>query len=238
MRTIRYSLSLVAICAVTVAFAGCGSQMAKVSQGLTPIVVNFYVVNQDLDRARQAVKDNVPAQADDQLKAYNEVIAHLQTMAGDLARDPELKKKPELLAMLDSCIAADTIFLNLEAAAVGCRAASARLGQQINDIEQRSRGNTIKARQYQGELNTLESQRRQQQAALGGLLPRVTGAAAQCRALLVRYNGFAASAKLISYFNNDTIFEPFGWEQAASSHAKPAAKARHKTAAKPRRLKR
>ncbi len=236
MRIIRCLLPLAAFCALTVAFAGCGSQMAKVSQGLTPIVVNFYVVNQDLDRARQAVKEDVPAQADAQLKAYNEVVAHLQTMASDLARDPELKKQPELLALLDSCIAADTVFLDLEAAAVGCRAASARLGTEIGEIKQRSRDNSMTARQYQKELAALESQRRTEQAKLTALAPQIVGLAGRCRALLLKYNGFAAAGKLITYFNRDDIFEPFGWEKAASGSAKPAA--RRTAAAKHRRAKR
>ncbi|HTY09240.1 MAG TPA: hypothetical protein VMF29_08745 [Candidatus Edwardsbacteria bacterium] len=226
------------ICLLGVALWGCSQKASKVSQGLTPIVVNFYVVNQELAHARQAVKDDVPGQADTHLKAYGDVVTELRTMSAELAKDPELAKNPGLKAIIDSCLAADTSFLNLESAAIAAKSAEVRMDQQIHDINQKSRGNSMQASQYQRELKTLETQLRQQLATLAGLTPQLDRGAAQCRALLQHYNGVAAAGKLITYFNSETIFDLSAWEKPRAEHARPAARAKHRTAAKPRSTKR
>ncbi|MDI6739091.1 MAG: hypothetical protein QME74_01860 [Candidatus Edwardsbacteria bacterium] len=211
-------------------FVGCGSKANKASPGLTPIAANFYVLHQELYRARQWVKTEAPAQIDAHLQAYADVTGQAQGMAKDVSAEPELKKKQALKTAIDSCLAADLMFLDLEVQAIKLQAVIARLDIRIRDINQRSRGNSFKLRQAQAELDRLSKERLRNRQDLDKLLPELAPAADRCRTRLKQYNFIVAAEKIISYFNAEGIYDPFGWEQRGERR-KPAAK--HRPVKKP-----
>ncbi len=203
---------------------GCRAKMSKVSQGLTPLAANFYVLHQELDRARQGVRSEAPAQIDARLTAYAGVTGQVRAMAAGLDAETELKKKAALRAAIDSSLAADSAFLALETQAVRLQAAVARLDIRIKGITQQARGNSFKMRQAKPELDKLNRERQQWRQALDKLLSELMPAAARCRAMLKQYNFIVAAEKIVDYFNAETIYDPFAWERP------PARKATSKTA--------
>lgn len=205
---------------------GCRPKMSKVSQGLTPLAANFYVLHQEIDRARQAVRSEVPARLDAHLPVYDGLSGQVRSMAAGLDAESALAKKPALRAAIDSSLACDSVFLGLEARAIGLQAAIARLDIRIKDITQQARGNSFKLRQAKPELDKLGRERQQVRKDLDQLLPELAPAADRCRAMLAQYNFIVAAEKVVDYFNAATIYDPFGWERPPARSAKKSTRRR------------
>lgn len=214
--------------------SGCGPKMSKMAQSLTPVAANFYVLNQDVGRARGAVRSAVPEQSDMTLPQYDDLLAQMRTMGTDIASETELKKHEDLRAAIAACLDADTILLAAEKDAVASYAAESRLGIEINDLAVSARGNTIRMRQIEGQLGALSDRQQRHHAALLKVLPQLAPAADRCRGLLQRYNTVAAAESIVTYFNDPGIYDPFGWERGGPPRRRPAAKpaAKSRTAKK------
>lgn len=198
---------------------GCRAKMSKVSQGLTPLAANYYVLHQELDRARQGVKSEALAQIDARLAAYAGVAGQIRSLAAGLDAEAELKKKAALRAAIDSSLAADSAFLALETQAITLQAAIARLDIRIKGITQQARGNSFKLRQARPELDKLGRERSQQRQQLDRVLVELAPAAARCRAALKQYNFIVAAEQIVDYFNAETIYDPFAWERPPARKA-------------------
>ncbi len=201
---------------------GCRAKMSKVSQGLTPLAANYYVLHQELDRARQGVKNEALAQIDARLAAYAGVTGQIRSMAAGLDAEAELKKKAALRAAIDSSLAADSAFLGLETQAVTLQAAVARLDLRIKGITQQARGNSFRMRQAKPELDKLGRERQQRRQELDKLLSELMPAAVRCRATLKQYNFIVAAEKIVDYFNAEAIYDPFAWERPPARKAAPS----------------
>jgi len=192
---------------------GCRPKMSKVSQGLTPLAANFYVLHQEIDRARQAVRGEPPAQIDAHLPTYDGVAGQVRSMAAGLGAEADLAKKPALRAAIDSSLACDSVFLGLETRAIALQAAIARLDIRIKGITQQARGNSFRLRQARPELDKLGRERRQRRQELDKLLAELAPAAARCRTMLSQYNFIVAAEKIVEYSNAPAIYDPFSWER-------------------------
>jgi hypothetical protein len=233
MEKARTGIVLFAVLGMT-GLTGCGSKMSKVAQGLTPVAANFYMLNQDIGRAREAVRGAVPQQSDAALPQYVELLAQVRAMAKDIGAEPELKKHEDLRAALEACLDADSVLLAAENDAIASYAAESRLGIEISDLAQSARGNSIRQREVQGQLGELTDRQQRYHAALLALLPRLVPSADRCHSLLQRYNDVVTAGKVVSYVNDAGIFDPFAWERGGSPRRRPAAKtpARPRTAGK------
>ncbi len=213
-----------------IGLTGCQPKMSKVSQGLTPIAANFYVLHQELGRTRQDAATAAPEQTADHLTHYAELASRIQSLSRDAAAEPELSKKPALRAAIDSCLAADSAFIAAEGQALQLHAAVARIDLQIRDIQQHSRGNSIKMRQAQPELDRLSKESLRLRQDLDRRLPPLAAAADRCRAMLRQYNFIVKAEAIVDYFNQEGIYELAGWQQPprrpAARPAKKSAKRR------------
>ena len=225
MKPARTAIVLSMLLGIT-GLTGCGSKMSKVAQGLTPVAANFYVLNQEVDRVRRAVRAESPEQTDAHLIKYDDLLAQMQTMAGEIAADPELNKHENLRAALTACLSTDRYFLEIEQKAISNYAAESRLGIEIQDLAQTARGNSIRIREIQGRLDDLSNQQQQYHQALVKLLPELAPAAKRCREVLKQYNDIVAAEKIVSFFNSESVYDPFSWEQGRAERRKPAAKPR------------
>ena len=232
MKPARTAIVLSVLLGMT-GLTGCGSKMSKVAQGLTPLAANFYVLNHEVDRVRQAVRAESPEQTDAHLTKYDDLVAQMRTMAGEIAADPELKKHENLRVALSACLSASLGLLDIEQKAIANYAAESRLGIEIQNLAQTARGNSIRIREIQGRLDGLSNQQQQYHQSLFKLLPELAPAAKRCQELLKQYNDIVAAEKIVSFFNAESLYDPFSWEQGRAERRKPVAKP--KTARKPAR---
>lgn len=192
---------------------GCRPKMSKVSQGLTPLAANFYVLHHEIDQARQAVKAEPLSSVDAHLPAYTGLAGQVRAMASGLGAEPALAKKPALRAAIDSSLACDSVFLGLETRAITLQASVSRLDIRIRDITQQARGNSFKLRQARPELDKLGRERLQRRRELDQLLVELAPAAARCRTMLAQYNFIVAAEQIVDYFNAPAIYDPFAWQR-------------------------
>jgi hypothetical protein len=227
--------AFIAMIAVLAGVTGCRPKVSKMAQGVTPIVANFYVLNIEIARVRQTVRDAAPAKTDTLQASYQQLVALARTIASEALADEELKKREPLKNAMTSCLTEEMAFLDAEGRAVGYYAAESRLGDQINVLNQHSRGNTIQMRDVETQINALFTQQQQYHKQLVKLLPSLAAAAGRSMAALRTYNSVLAEAKIVNYFNDDGMFKILAWENAGSEHKKIAPKSRHHTVAKPRK---
>ncbi len=236
MIRMKYGIFLALIVVLTGA-TGCRPRVSKVAQGITPVVANFYVLNIEINELRQVIRDAAPSEADTLQASYQRLLTEAQALSTETLADAELKKRPALKDAMAACLADEQEFLGAESQAVANYAAESRLGDQINEINQHSRGNTIRISEVEGQVSVLFSQQQQYHQQLVKLLPPLVAAAGRCQAELKDYNGVLAAEKIVNYFNDEGIFKLLAWENAGPEHGKPAGRTKRHTASKPRKTK-
>jgi len=224
----------IAVIAVLSGVTGCRPKVSKMAQGITPVVANFYVLNIEINELRQVIRDAAPSNADTLQATYQRLLDEARALTSETQADPELKKRPALKDAMAACLADEQAFLDAEARAVANYAAESRLGDQINEINQHSRGNTIKRQQVEAQISVLFTEQQKYHQQLEKVLPAVAYASQRCRALLRTYNSELEAEKIVNYSNDEGIFNQFTWENAKPKRGKPLAKTKHHAAVKPR----
>ncbi|HAD82358.1 MAG: hypothetical protein A2509_08255 [Candidatus Edwardsbacteria bacterium RIFOXYD12_FULL_50_11] len=194
---------------------GCGKKKAAVSQGITPNVLNFYILHQEIGAIRGKVGASTPEQKAQYLPSYNELIGRSQKMIQDNQTSQELKKYPAIDAAMDSCLNAGVAFLILEAKAVETISRLADVKQQLSDLRQSTRNNSLLAKKQKPKMDALAKQQASLQKQLDGHKPGLSRNSQTCRALLKSYNNLVLQGKILEYTNDVKLFALFSWEKPA-----------------------
>lgn len=194
---------------------GCGKKKADVSQGITPNVLNFYILHQEIGAIRDKVGASTAEQKAQYIPSYNELIDRSQKMLVDNQTSKELKKYPAINAAMDSCHNAGVVFLTLEAKAVEVISRLAEVKQQLSDLRQSIKNNSLLAKKQRPRIDALTKQQTSLQKQLDGYKPGLSRSSQTCRALLKRYNDLILQGKILEYTNDEKLFALFPWEKPA-----------------------
>jgi len=127
----------------------------------------------------------------------------------------ELKKYPAIDAAMDSCLNAGVAFLILEAKAVETISRLADVKQQLSDLRQSTRNNSLLAKKQKPKMDALAKQQASLQKQLDGHKPGLSRNSQTCRALLKSYNNLVLQGKILEYTNDVKLFALFSWEKPA-----------------------
>jgi hypothetical protein len=208
-----------ALALAVVAAVGCGKKKPDVSQGITPNLLNFYILHQEIGAIRDKVGAATTEQKAQYLPSYHELIGRSQKMLADNQTSQELKKYPAINAAMDSCLGAGVAFLALEARAVDAHSRLADVKQQLTDLRQSTRNNSLLAKKQRPKIDALAQQQTSLQKQLEGHKPGLGRNSQSCRSLLKRYNALVLQGKMLEYTNDEKLFALFAWEKPAPAKA-------------------
>ncbi len=207
--------AVMALTLTVMAAMGCGKKKADISQGITPNVLNFYILHQEIGAIRDKVGTSAAEQKAQYIPSYNELIGRSQKMLTDNQASKELKKYPAINAAMDSCLNADVAFLTLEVRAVDANSRLADTKQQLSDLRQSIRNNSLLAKKQKPKMDALAKQQTSLQKQLDGYKPGLSRNSQTCRALLKSYNNLILEGKILEYTNDEKLFALFPWEKPA-----------------------
>ncbi len=207
----------IAVMLVTMVILGCGKKQAEISEGITPNALNFYILYQEIGAIREKVQASGTEQMPQYLPIYQELMTRSRKMLKDNETSRELKKYPEINSAMDSCLAAGTAFLELEARAIQARVGLADVKQQISDLRQSVKNNSILAQKQKPRMDALADQQTNLQKRLDGFQPVLNRNSQACASLLKRYNHLILQGKILEYTNHPKLFALFAWERPAEA---------------------
>lgn len=205
--------TVIALTLMVMTAMGCGKKKADISQGITPNVLNFYILHQEIGAIRDKVGAATAEQKAQYLPGYHELIGRSQKMLTDNQTSKELKKYPAITAAMDSCLNAGVAFLSLEARAIESHSRLADVNQQLSDLRQSIRNNSLLARKQKPQVDALAKQQAILQKQLDGYKPGLSRSSQSCRSLLKRYNALVLQGKILEYTNDEKLFALFSWEK-------------------------
>lgn len=215
--------AIIAVTLATMAIVGCGKEKAEISQGITPNVLNFYILHQEIEAVRDKVGISGAGEMAQYRPAYNELLGRSQKMLKDNETSKELKKYPEINSTMDSCLNAGVEFLTLEAKAVETNNELADVKQQLTDIRRSIRNNSMLARKQGPKINALAEQQSRLQKQLDSYKPVLSRNSQACIRFLKKYNKLIMQDKILEFANDEKLFALFPWEKPAGAK-KPATK--------------
>jgi hypothetical protein len=219
--------TLVAVMAMATLFS-CSSKERKISQGIMPVALNFYVLTGEIVRIRADVKAASPEKLADFITKYQECILRSQQLQKEAGAVPEMKKHQDFQSSLDLCLTSQLAFLGAEASAAKAYGTNRKAQKQIADIEQQISGNSLARARNQAELDRLKTLASQSLREVEAARP-VLASASQANLRHMRtYNQLVLSQKILNYTSREELFALLEWEKAKPAAPKASAKKKPK----------
>jgi capsule polysaccharide export protein KpsE/RkpR len=212
-----YSGWLIAIFLIGLIGAGCGKKETEITRGITPNALNFYILHQEIGAIRVKAGETEAAKTTQYLPSYSELVGRSQKMLKDNELSKEMKRYPEIGSTIDSCLNSGTQFLSLEAQAIRAYSEMTEVKQQLADIRQSVRHNSLLAKKQKPRIDALSAQLSKLQKQLEGYKPGLKRNSQSCTVLLKKYNKLILDSKILEYTNDEKMFGLYDWEKIAEA---------------------
>jgi len=207
-------IALTVLSALTL--TGCGKKEKEITQGITPNALNFYILHQEIGAIRDKVKSSEAAKMPQYLPSYNELLGRSRKMLEENSASKELKKYPDINAAMDTCLKAGIEFMTQEARAIETNGKLANIRQELADIRQSVRNNSLLAKKQKPKIDALAGQESQAQKQLEGYKPALGKMSRSCMGVLGAYNKLILESKILEYANDEKLFSLFAWEKTVA----------------------
>lgn len=193
--------------------SGCGKKEKEITQGITPNVLNFYILHQEIGAIRDKAGSAEAVKLMQYLPAYRELTGRGQKMLSDNAVSKELKKYPEINAAMDTCLKAGMTFLDLEAKAIETYANLTDIRDQLAEIRRAIKHNSLLAKKQKTKIDELSRQEAQASKKLEGYKQGLARGSQTSMSLLKAYNDLILQGKILEYANDEKLYAGFSWEK-------------------------
>jgi hypothetical protein len=227
MRSIARTAVAAFIIAGSLLGGGCRPREAKISQGITPHALNFYVLMHEIQGLRNKLAESGAGQMEQLLPGYRQLIARCQRMTAETKDPEEMGKYPAIAVAMDSCLEAGAAFLVLEEKAVRAYGRLDEVSRELKDLQLSIRNNSLLASKQKPKLDALSSQQAGLQKELEALKQPLAKSSQSAARLLKKYNQLILEAKILDYGSDEKMFALQSWQKPPPA-AKPTTKPRKK----------